>query len=175
MMMKMLSEGGLPVVTDSVRGADEDNPNGYFEYEPIKQLADGRKDWLAEANQKAIKVISALLEHLPTEHQYKVIFMERDLKEILASQLKMLSHRHEESQIGDAELEEQFRTHLQAVKFWLARQPNIDVLYVNYKELISNPEPQCRAIVEFLSVPLDVAKLSSVPNERLYRNRAAQP
>src|SRR5512135_275416 len=78
MMMKMLAEGGLPAVTDSIRGADEDNPNGYFEFEPVKKLADGENKWLADANGKIVKVVSALLEHLPSDHQYKVLFMERE-------------------------------------------------------------------------------------------------
>ncbi len=171
MMMKMLAEGGIPILTDSIRQADEDNPNGYYEFEPIKQLTEGRSEWLSGAGQKAIKVISALLEHLPPEYHYKVIFMERDLQEVLASQRKMLTRRNQVSPIRDAELEVQFQNHLKAVKYWLARQPNMEVLYVSYNELISNPEPACRTLVQFLSLPLDVAKLSSVPNESLYRNR----
>src|SRR5512146_1952133 len=121
MMMKMLAEGGLPVLTDSIRTADEDNPNGYFELEQVKQLAEGQKAWLANANHKLVKVISALLEHLPPEHHYKVLFMERQIPEILASQRKMLARRNETSNISDAEMESQFREHLKVVKYWLAR------------------------------------------------------
>lgn len=171
MMMKMLAESGVSVLTDSVRQADDDNPNGYYEFEPIKQLPDGQNEWLAHADQKAIKVISALLEHLPSKYRYKVIFMERDLKEILASQQKMLARRNEDTNISDKQMKEQFTSHLNAVKYWLARQPNIEVLYVSYNKLIANPEPYCREVAKFLSLPLDVEKLSSVPNERLYRNR----
>src|SRR5512146_1156952 len=111
-MMKMLAEGGLPVLTDSIRTADEDNPNGYFELEQVKQLADGRTDWLSNAGGKIVKVISALLEHLPPGHQYKVLFMERQIPEILASQRKMLARRNETSSVGDEEMEAQFREHL---------------------------------------------------------------
>src|SRR5512135_312113 len=71
MMMKMLAEGGLAAVTDSIRSADEDNPNGYFEFEPVKQLGEGQGEWLSEAGGKIVKVISALLEHLPAQHHYK--------------------------------------------------------------------------------------------------------
>src|SRR5512141_2581353 len=77
MMMKMLAEGGLTIITDQIRNADEDNPNGYYEFEPVKQLADGQFDWLAGANGKVVKIISALLEYLPRDYHYKVIFMER--------------------------------------------------------------------------------------------------
>ena len=107
MMMKMLAEGGLEPVTDALRRADEDNPNGYFEFEPVKQLADGQDAWLDGAGGKLVKVISALLEHLPARHQYKVVFMEREIKEILASQQKMLQRRNEASGTTDEELEVQ--------------------------------------------------------------------
>ena len=172
LMMNMLAAGGLPVLTDSLRRADDDNPNGYFEFEPVKQLADGQGEWLSEANHKVVKVISALLEYLPKNCRYKVIFMERDLKEILASQRKMLARRHEATRIGDAEMEEQFQKHLTATKYWLARQPNMDVLYVDYNKMMSGSEDYYQAIADFLAFPLDVPKMRSVPNAQLYRNRA---
>jgi hypothetical protein len=172
MMMKMLAEGGLEVLTDSIRTADEDNPNGYFELELVKQLAEGQKQWLANADHRLVKVISALLEHLPPEHHYKVLFMERQIPEILASQRKMLARRNETSTISDAEMEAQFREHLKAIKYWLARQPNMEVLYVDYNRMMANPDELCPKVVEFLGVPLDVEKMRSVPNEKLYRNRA---
>ncbi len=172
MMMKMLAEGGLEVLTDSIRSADEDNPNGYFELEVVKQLAEGQKEWLANADHRLVKVISALLEHLPPEHRYKVLFMERQIPEILASQRKMLARRNETSNISDAEMEAQFREHLKAIKYWLARQPNMDVMYVDYNRMMANPDELCPKIVDFLGMPLDVDKMRSVPNEKLYRNRA---
>jgi len=171
MMMKILVEGGLSIVTDKIRSADEDNPNGYFELEVVKQMSEGKVSWLADAGGKVVKVISALLEHLPAEYSYKIIFMERDIREILASQKKMLAHRNEESRIGDAELEEQFRNHLSVVKPWLVRQPNMDVLYVSYNEMMRDPEPFCRKVVDFLGLPLDFQRMASVPNQDLYRNR----
>ena len=174
MMMKMLAEGGLPILTDEIRNADEDNPNGYYEFEPVKQLADGQIKWLANANGKAVKIISALLEYLPGDYRYKVIFMERAIQEILASQQKMLSRRNEKSAISDAEMQAQFEQHLAASKYWLARQPNVDVLYVEYNKMIAVPDEYCAHIAEFLDVPVDVEKMRSVPNERLYRNRVSR-
>jgi hypothetical protein len=174
MMMKMLAEGGLEIVTDSLRTADEDNPNGYFEFETVKKMADGQTEWVRDAQGKAVKVISALLEYLPKEYKYKVVFMERALKEILASQQKMLARRGEKSEISDEEMQAQFEEHLKVVKYWLARQPNMEVLYVDYNRMVVEPSAYCRAIAEFLALPLDTVKMSAVPNERLYRNRAAQ-
>ena len=172
MMMKMLAEGGLENITDSIRGADEDNPNGYFEFETVKQLADGQTQWLADANHKVVKIISALLEYLPGNHHYKILFMEREISEILASQRKMLAHRNEESKTSDTEMESQFREHLSAIKFWIARQPNIEVLYVDYNRLLSSPDEYCPAIAEFIGMPINVEKMRSVPDEHLYRNRS---
>ncbi len=172
MMMKMLAEGGLPVLTDAIRTADEDNPNGYFELEQVKQLAEGQKTWLANAHHKLVKVISALLEHLPPEHHYKVLFMERQIPEILASQRKMLERRQETSTISDAEMEAQFREHLKAIKYWLARQPNMEVMYVDYNRMMAEPDAYLQKIADFVGLPLDIEKMRSVPNERLYRNRA---
>jgi hypothetical protein len=169
--MKMLSEGGLVAVTDAVRAADDDNPNGYFELEAVKELAGGSGGWMEGAQGKVVKIISALLEHLPAGYQYKVIFMERSLGEVLASQKKMLSNRAEESAIQDEEMQAQFQKHLGAVKFWLARQANIQVLFVDYNKMLVAPEPACRTIADFIGQPVDVAKMLAVPNERLYRNR----
>jgi hypothetical protein len=174
MMMKMLSEGGLEVVTDAIRAADEDNPNGYFEFEPVKQLTGGQVDWLESAAGKLIKVISALLEYLPASHEYKVVFMEREIKEILASQQKMLERRNEASKATDEELTAQFGEHLKAIKYWLARQPNMSVLYVDYNRLMADPAAYCGPVADFLGIPLDLDRMRGVPNEGLYRNRASR-
>jgi hypothetical protein len=173
MMMKMLAEGGVSIVTDELRTADTDNPNGYFELETVKQMSAGNVTWLADAGGKAVKVISSLLEYLPAQYSYRIIFMEREIQEILASQKKMLERRKEASAIDDAQMAEQFRKHLSIVKPWLARQPNMEVLYISYNALISNPEPFCRRVIEFTCAPLQLEQMLKVPNGELYRNRAA--
>ena len=172
MMMKMLQAGGLELLTDSIRSADDDNPNGYFEFERVKQMTSGDRAWLEDANGRVVKVISALLEHLPTDRHYKVLFMEREIQEVLASQKKMLDHRGEVSKVTDEEMADQYRAHLKAVKPWLARQPHMEVLYVGYNSMMSDPEPLCRRVIEFLGMPLDLEKMRAVPNAKLYRNRA---
>ena len=93
MMMKMLTEGGMSAIVDSLRQADEDNPNGYFEIESSKSLKDGDKKWLYEAQGKVVKVISYLLEFLPDDLSYDVIFMEREISEVLP--LKEKCYREE--------------------------------------------------------------------------------
>ena len=174
MMMRMLAEGGLPVLTDELRRADDDNPAGYFELEVVRQLKEGNVAWLERANGKAVKVISALLEYLPGNYQYKIIFMERDPREMLASQKKMLDHRDQTSKLSDDEMEQQFQTHLAAMKPWLVRQPNMDLLFVNYNGLLAAPELSCERIMEFLGLPLNQTRMLAVPDKQLYRNRLVE-
>jgi predicted ATPase len=174
MMMKMLAEGGVPVITDELRRADSDNPNGYFELETVRQMSDGNVTWLDNAGGKAVKVISALLEHLPSNYSYKIIFLEREIQEILASQHKMLANRNEEPTASDAEIEVQVQKHLSAMRPWLVRQPNMEVLYVNYNTLVTTPEPLCEQITEFLDLPLNRARMLAVPDRQLYRNRVGR-
>jgi Sulfotransferase family len=174
MMMRMLAEGGLPILTDELRRADDDNPKGYFELEVVRQLKEGNFAWLKESNGKVVKVISALLEYLPKEYQYKIIFMERDPKETLASQKKMLDHRGETSKLSDEAMEQQFHTHLAAMKPWLVRQPNMEVFYVNYNALMAEPGSFCEQIAEFLGLPLNEAQMLAIPDKQLYRNRTTE-
>jgi len=172
MMMKILAAGGMPIVTDEIRSADADNPNGYLEFETVKQMPAGNVAWLADAGGKVVKVISALLEYLPSSHSYKIIFMEREIGEILASQHKMLERRNETAQVDDAQIEQQFRKHLSVVKPWLIRQPNMEVLYISYNVLMANSEPFCRRVMDFVDVPLDLERMFTIPRKELYRNRA---
>jgi hypothetical protein len=172
MMMKMLTEGGLSAVVDSLRQADEDNPNGYFEFEASKRLKDGEKKWLYDSQGKVVKVVSYLLEFLPDDLSYDVIFMEREISEVLASQRKMLQRRNEPFILSDSEMEAQFREHLRAVKYWAARKSNIRILFVKYSEMVNAPESLCQSIVDFLEIPLDLKTMQSVPNQSLYRNRS---
>ena len=174
MMMKILAEAGVPILTDALRRADKDNPNGYYELEAVKQMAAGELAWLAGAGGKAVKVISSLLEYLPAQYIYKIIFMEREIQEILASQRKMLERRKEKSEVDDTQIAEQFRKHLSLIKPWLARQPNMEVLYISYNSLMLNPEPSCRRVIDFIACePHHLERMLSVPNGELYRNRAA--
>lgn len=172
MMMKMLAEGGLSIVTDSEREADEDNPNGYFEIELSKKLKDGVVDWIYDAPGKVVKVISYLLEFLPADLTYDIIFMDREIPEILASQKKMLERRNEVSTVSDEEMTQQFQAHLKAVKYWVARQPNMRVLFVKYDQVVSNPAKLAATLVDFLEKPLNTEAMKAVPSQSLYRNRA---
>ncbi|MCS7040374.1 MAG: sulfotransferase [Anaerolineae bacterium] len=172
MMMKMLEAGGLPILSDGLRAADPDNPEGYYEFERVKQLDKGDTAWLAEAEGKAVKVISALLQHLPPSYQYRVIFMNRRMAEVLASQRKMLARRGERSDVDDAQLAVILEKHLRQVKQWLSTQPQFRVLEVDYNAMLADPQPYVRQINRFLDGVLDEARMAEVVNPSLYRNRA---
>ncbi|HSM56205.1 MAG TPA: sulfotransferase domain-containing protein [Candidatus Sulfomarinibacteraceae bacterium] len=172
MMMKMLEAGGIPPLTDEIREADKDNPKGYYEFERVKQLDKGDTEWLPRAKDKAVKVISALLQHLPGDYRYRVIFMQRHMPEILASQRKMLAHRGEEAdKMDDERMAELFEKHLEKVSGWLAQQPNFDVLYVHYSDALRDPQTAAESVNDFLQQDLDVERMVGVVDPNLYRNR----
>lgn len=174
MMMKMLQAGGIPPLTDALREADRDNPKGYFEFERVKQLDKGDVAWLPQAEGKAVKVISALLEHLPSDYDYKVLFMERHMPEILASQRKMLVHRGEDAgSMDDERMAELFDKHVAKIKSWLDQQPNFAVLNVHYSDVLDDPEAQALRVCNFLASNLNHEAMAEVVDPDLYRNRRA--
>ncbi len=172
MMMKLLEAGGLQIMTDNLRLADEDNPKGYYELERVKALKDGDDAWIRDAPGKVVKVISALLEYLPASHQYKVIFMRREISEILASQKQMLLRRGESIEGDDRKMAENFQEHLKRVRVWLANQPNMDVLYVDYNALMRDPAPHVKAVADFLGLQDRLEAMLAVPDANLYRQKA---
>lgn len=172
MMMKMLAAGGLPLLVDNIRQADEDNPKGYYEFERVKALPKGDTAWVPEAQGKAVKIISVLLQHLPDTHRYKIIFMRRDLEEVLRSQRKMLIRRgHDPNEQDDEKLRELYTRHLAHIEAWLAQQPHMDVLYVPYGEMVANPQPFAEEVNAFLGGHLNVQAMVEVVDPSLYRNR----
>jgi hypothetical protein len=172
MMMKMLEAGGIPPLTDRERTADADNPKGYFEFERVKQLDKGDSDWLPQAEGKAVKVISALLKHLPDGYRYKVIFMERHMAEILASQRKMLVRRQEDvDKTDDAQMAALFEKHVAEIKQWLDAQPQFEVLTIHYSNVLQDGWPQIQAVNQFLGGHLNEEAMANVIDPNLYRNR----
>jgi hypothetical protein len=172
MMMKMLDAGGLAPLTDEIRTADADNPKGYYEFERVKKLDKGDTAWVPQARGKAVKVIAALLQYMPPDQRYKVIFMRRSIDEILRSQKQMLIRRGEPTdKVSDEELAALFHKHLDHTRSWIEKQPNIEVLYVSYNDVLSDPLPQVRQINQFLDGDLDVDKMVGVVDPNLYRQR----
>ena len=170
MMMKMLSEAGVSILSDFVRESDEDNIDGYYEDERVKNLH-RENSWICEAESKAVKVVSNLLLHLPKEHYYSIIFMDRNIDEVLASQRKMLQRRNESQEVPDSVMKNVYEKHLKEIKNWLQNQPNMKILYVNYNDTLVNPEKTAEKVSEFLQMELDVEKMMKTVNPQRYRQR----
>ena len=178
MAMKMLEAGGLAVVTDGIRTADLSNPNGYYELEAVKQLdKNGDTAWLRDARGQAVKIISFLLTYLPETHNYNVVFMQRDLEEVVASQNTMLVERGEQDGPGanDARTLALYRQHLDNVMRFMAHRRCFRLLNVNYGDAIAHPAVEARRISDFLGGTLDVDRMAAVSDPALYRNRAPEP
>ena len=162
MMMKMLEAGGMAPMTDNLRAADEDNPRGYYEFERVKRL-ESDKDWLEQARGKAVKVVSALLRHLPQDYPYKVVFMRRDIREVLASQQQMLVRRGKPTdRIDDARMASLFEKHLAEIERTINGCPWFEVLYVRYDHVLDDPPDSIADINRFLGGGLDEGRMASL-------------
>jgi len=170
LMMQILKAGGIPLLVDNLRKPDENNPRGYFEFEKVKQLPQN-SSWLKDACGKAVKIISELLPYLPPKYQYQIIFMERDLTEVLASQRKMLTRSGKPVSQNDRQLALLFTKHLKDIKKWLKRQPHIKTLFINYNQLLQNPLPPLKKLTKFLKIPKDPLKLTEAIDTSLYHHR----
>ena len=171
LMMRMLEAAGIAPLTDRERTADEDNPRGYYELEKVKQLADDDA-WVAvEAPGRAVKVISELLPLLPEGPTYKVVFVRRNLDEVLASQAKMLARRGTGDGAPDPAMKRHFVLHLEQTERLLDGRADFEVLYISYNRLLTAPERQLERLAAFLG-DVDVEAMAEVIEPGLYRNRA---
>ncbi|MFO8109069.1 MAG: NAD-dependent epimerase/dehydratase family protein [Thermoplasmata archaeon] len=172
MMMKMLEKGGLEILTDKVQAPDLDNPKGYYEYEKVKSLPEDDK-WIEEARGKVVKILGELIKHLPRGYNYKIIFMERDIDEIMESQEKMLKHRGKDSSdVSKEEFKQIFRDYVKILKNHINSHQDMEVIYVSYNDIMSLPRSVIESISVFLDGSLDVDEMLTVVDEELYRNRA---
>jgi hypothetical protein len=172
MMMKMLEAGGQEILTDNLREADANNPKGYYEFERVKDLKDGDLAWLPDAKGKVVKIVTGLITFLPADYSYKVIFMQRDLTEILSSQKKMLGRLGKgDDNIPDDQMAKIYQEHLKQVKAWLFKQPNMEVLYVNYNAMVAGPLEALHRVNALLGGDMDVSTMAAVVDRELYRER----
>jgi len=158
---------------NSRRKADQNNPKGYLEFERVKKLPKGDYDWLAIAQGKAVKIISALLTYLPECYQYKVIFLERDMDEILSSQQRMLerTNKIDEDNKSDEMLRQSYQEHIKKVSTWLEDQDWLQTLYVSYNEILRQPDIEFQKIAVFLDQLVDPQLMAQVVDPELYREK----
>jgi hypothetical protein len=172
LMMQMLVAGGLPVLTDGLRSSDENNPKGYFEWEPAKSLKQ-HPDAIAAGEGKVVKIISALLAQLPDTHQYRVVFMIRPLAEVVASQNRMLERLGKEVPRTPAgAVVAAFEKHLREVDGWLANKPYFSVLRVEHSAVLVQPREESLRVAEFIGMQLNVDEMATQVESALYRERA---
>lgn len=170
MMMSMLEAGGIRTVTDNIRKPDENNPKGYYEFERVKEIKRDNS-WLEECCGKAVKMISELLFYLPDNREYRIIFMQRNMNEILASQRAMLSRLGKKgANLDDTEMSDSFGKHIMRVDKWLSEQ-NHDVLKIGYGDVIRSPKENAAKVNRFLNHRLDISKMVEVVDQTLHRQR----
>ena len=172
LMMQMLVAGGMTALSDGERQADTDNPRGYLEWELIKTLPND-PECIAEGEGKVVKVISKLLLSLPAGHEYRIIFMQRPLPEVLASQERMrVNRRADKPGPSAAAMTAAFEKHLREVDAWIDSKPNVKALRLPYHDVLSNPAEISRRLAEFLGLPLKTEAMIQQVDASLYRNRS---
>ena len=170
MMMQILERGGLEAMTDNIRKADKDNPKGYYEFEKVKEI-DKDTSWLFDCKNKVVKMVSMLLFDLPDTQKYRIVFMERNMDEILASQKKMLERLNKEDEATDEEIRTGYIKHLTKVRNWLENKKNFQVLYVSYNNIIKEPDVHIKQLNKFFDKQLDEGEMLKVIDKSLYRQR----
>lgn len=167
MMMSMLKAGGIELMEDGKRNSDSNNPRGYFEDERVKSLHMDQS-WLPDSKGKAIKVVAPLLHFLPARYNYSVIFMDRDITEVLRSQQIMLGKNPANFPMG---LAEAYTQNLKKAESWMANQPHVNFLRINYADAIANPAATGEQIAEFLGKDLNIPAMMAAVDASLYRNK----
>lgn len=167
--MQMLAAGGLPVLTDALRAADPNNPRGYYEWEKIKQLAQD-PGCIAEAEGKALKVISSLLFALPPGHDYRVLFMTRPLEEVVASQTAMIANLGTRGAALPASvMTAALQSHRKQVMAWLGTRKDIPMMDLDYHALLADPAARAADIARFFELPLDLEAMARQVDPTLHR------
>lgn len=172
MMMRMLSEGGLPAIVDNIRVADEDNPQGYYEFEPVKKTKEDAS-WLQGSAGKVVKMVYRLLYDLPEGHRYRVVMMRRKLDEVIKSQEVMLERSGKSGgALSDEKLKQMFADELARVEKWMDERPHFEYIAIDYNDMIANPAPLAARLNQFLGGGLDEQRMAAVVDPSLYRQRA---
>jgi hypothetical protein len=165
-----MKEGGLPVATDGIRKPDESNPKGYLEVESIIDKLRDNPEFVFNFKDQVLKVIAYGLQYLPSGN-YKVVYMERNIEEVLDSMEKMMNSTDEER----AETKLAFEKLNEKTKSEISQRKDMEVLFINYNEILSDPEEQLAKVHRFLDERnLDLEKMVQAVDKKLYRQRRAK-
>ncbi len=171
MMMQVLEAGGIPALTDGLRSADDSNPKGYYEFEPVKKTKED-PSWVDRARGMAVKMVYRLLYDLPGEYEYRVVFMRRDVEEVLISQQTMLQELGKKGAGASNErMAALFRRELASFEAWVARRENFGILYVEHGDMIRSPAGEAVRISRFLGGDLNTEAMAAAVDPSLYRAR----
>jgi predicted AlkP superfamily phosphohydrolase/phosphomutase/tetratricopeptide (TPR) repeat protein len=181
LMMQILEAGDLAIMRDNSRPADESNPRGYFEWQEIKQLT--KNPFVIEkANGRAVKVISMLLPSLPRKHRFRVIFMNRDIAEIAASQQKLRRRLSGQDKTGGTRAvasQDQsadsaapsklvLQNHRDRMLQLLRDTENVELLEIDYAQLLDSPNELLARIVDFAKIdPTQIDKMAAAIDRKL--------
>jgi predicted AlkP superfamily phosphohydrolase/phosphomutase/tetratricopeptide (TPR) repeat protein len=167
-MMQMLANGGLEILTDENRSADTSNPKGYYEYDPVMSI---HKDntWLDKGQNKGLKVVAPLLKYLNPKYRYKIIFMTRDLNEVVKSQQIM---RRKDPDALPVKLFESYKKILKGVKVWANKEPGVELIYIDYKDVLNNVEDVVSKVTSFVGVDMNGKEMAKCVDKTLYRNKS---
>ncbi|MEZ8002645.1 MAG: alkaline phosphatase family protein [Patiriisocius sp.] len=166
-MMQMLAKGGITMLSDGKREADDSNPKGYFEYEPVMALYKDNK-WMGEAQNKAVKIVAPLLKHINPKFRYKIIFMKRDLSEVVKSQQKMIGKDVNDLPIT---LLNAYQDQLNKIEVWKEKEPGVELIYIDYQEVLNDTQAIVDKVSSFLGSTLDHKAMVSAVDKKLYRNK----
>ena len=172
MMMQMIHAGGMPVMSDENRPADVDNPRGYLEYAPAKRIHIDAS-WLGDARGKALKVVAQLVPHLSRNHEYRILLIQRDLNEVMASQSIMLDRIAQgESPRSPEMVRREYSRQMRRLRVWLERQPNVRTLLLSYHEVLKDSRGTAELITRFLEMPLDIDAMENAVDTSLQRQKS---
>lgn len=170
LMMQMLTEGGAEPLVDDVRQADADNPRGYLEFEKTKSLANNNQ-WVGEAKGKVIKVVAPLLENLPSEYDYKVVFMYRDVDEVIQSQTRMLERNGQSGANLSPERLKAVLNYQLEMAARLLNDKGVATIRIPYRRTLEQGAEMADAVKKFVGLDLDTDKMVAAIDPDLYRNR----
>jgi tetratricopeptide (TPR) repeat protein len=167
-MMQMLDKGGLAALVDGKREADDSNPKGYYEFEPVMSIHRDNS-WMDQGQNKVVKVVAPLLKHIDPKYRYKIIFMKRDLHEVVKSQQKMIG---KSTDVLPITLLHAYQDQLNNIEIWKEKEPGVELIYVDYQDVLNDTQVVVDKVSAFLRSPLDHKAMASAVDKKLYRNKA---
>ncbi len=170
MMMQMLVAGGIQPYIDDTRQPDESNPKGYFESERVKKLP-YLNNWIGECEGKVVKVVAPLITYLPQGFNYRLVYMTRNLEEIVESQTAMLDALNREGgNLTPEKFRELFASQTRSLGY-LLKLNGISYCEVSYHDTIQSPRTTADQICRFLNFDLDIDAMVTAVDPQLYRQK----